>query len=632
MTARRFPVGVEVLGEGRTHARVWTPRRRHVELVPERGDPVPLTSEPGGYFAGFVPGLAAGDLYRYRLDGETSLFPDPASRFQPEGPHGPSQVVDGRGFPWTDGDWGGAGRHGQVIYELHVGTFTPEGTYAAAAARLPALRDLGVTLIEMMPVADFCGRFGWGYDGVDLWAPTRLYGQPDDLRRFVDAAHRGGVGVILDVVYNHLGPDGNYLETFSPGYFTDRYENEWGKALNFDGSHAGPVREFFVENAGYWIDEFHFDGLRLDATQQIFDTSPEHVIAAIGRRVRQAAGKRATIIVAENEPQETRLVRPAEAGGYGLDALWNDDFHHSARVALTGRNEAYYSDHLGRPQELLSAIRWGYLYQGQRYRWQKQRRGTPALDLEADNFVLCLENHDQVANSGRGERLTLLTSPGELRAMTALLLLAPGTPMLFQGQEFGSTRPFLYFADHGPDLARLVAAGRREFLSQFPSLATAVSQAAIPDPSAEATFSACKLDWDESRSNAHLLALHRDLLAMRRQDAAFRQQRADRVHGAVLAPDAFVLRFFGDDGDRLLLVNLGADLELVPAPEPLLAPPAGGRWRPIWSSEDPRYGGSGVAPIEDEERGFRLPARSAAVLAPDGGESPSPSFLRSGRG
>ena len=296
---------------------------------------------------------------------------------------------------------------------MHIGTFTQEGTWAAASA-VARVAAAGITLLEIMPVADFPGRFGWGYDGVNLFAPTRLYGQPDDLRRFVDAAHAVQLGVILDVVYNHLGPDGNYLGSFSDLYFSDRYENEWGEAINFDGPGAGPVREFFLANAGYWIDEFHLDGLRLDATQQIFDASSPHILAEIGQRARSAAGKRQVFLVSENEPQETRLVRPLEDGGYGLDALWNDDFHHSAIVALTGRNEAYYSDHLGKPQEFVSAVKWGFLFQGQRYAWQK-RRGHPALDLAGSNFVNFLENHDQVANSCDGKRVRFQTSPGRWR-------------------------------------------------------------------------------------------------------------------------------------------------------------------------------------------------------------------------
>ncbi|HSF42920.1 MAG TPA: alpha-amylase family glycosyl hydrolase, partial [Thermoanaerobaculia bacterium] len=316
---------------GGVHFRVWAPRRRKVEVVFEGGPGLELSAEGGGYFSGLAPEAGAGALYRYRLD-DGDAFPDPASRFQPQGPHGPSQVIDPSTFAWTDRGWPGITREGQVLYEMHVGTFTPEGTWEAASRELPELAELGITVLELMPVAEFPGEFGWGYDGVDLFAPYHLYGEPDDFRRFVDRAHAAGLGVILDVVYNHLGPDGNYLKQFSEGYFTDRYKNDWGEAINFDGEGSGAVREFFLANAGYWIAELHLDGLRLDATQDVKDASKDHILAAIARRAREAAGERPIYLVAENEPQETRLVRPPEEGGYGIDALWNDDYHHSAMV------------------------------------------------------------------------------------------------------------------------------------------------------------------------------------------------------------------------------------------------------------------------------------------------------------
>jgi len=621
-------VGAEVSPSGGAHFRVWAPRRARVEVVTEsaageRLSAFALEAEEGGYFSTFDGEARDGTLYRFRLDGDDGyLYPDPASRFQPEGPHGPSRVVDPSLFDWTDGDWRGLPLRGQVIYELHVGTFTPEGTFAAAARELTELADTGITVVELMPVADFPGRFGWGYDGVNMFAPSRLYGGPDDLRRFADEAHRAGVAVILDVVYNHFGPDGNYLGQFSPDYITDRHDNDWGDALNFDGDNSAPVREFFTANAGYWIDEFHLDGLRLDATQQIFDASDDHILAAVAREVRRAAAGRETIIVAENEAQEARLARPVERGGYGLDALWNDDFHHSARVALTGRNEAYYTDYLGRPQELLSAVKYGYLFQGQRFKWQRQRRGSPALDLAPEVFVNCIQNHDQVANSAHGERIHRLTTPGRHRAMTALLLLAPSTPMLFQGQEFSSSAPFLFFADHGEELARLVGKGRADFLAQFRSIATREARAALAEPSAAETFERCKLDFSERERNRAAYDLHRDLLRLRRDDAAFSAQLPRGLDGAVLDREAFVLRFFGgDDGgdgggdDRLLFVNLGPDLNLNPAPEPLLAPPADTVWSILWSSEHPRYGGAGTPPLETDEN-WRVPGHAAVALRP----------------
>ena len=621
MDTRRLPVGAEALPDG-THFRVWAPRRREVEVVLESGRATgthPLTAEDAGYFAGFVPGAADGDRYRYRLDRDAA-YPDPASRGQPDGPHGPSVVVDPSRFAWTDGEWRGMSLAGQVIYELHVGTFTREGTWAAAARELPELAAVGVTVIEVMPVAEFPGRFGWGYDGVNLFAPTRLYGTPDDFRRFVDAAHAVGLGVILDVVYNHLGPDGNYLTQFAAAYFTDRHANEWGEAINFDGPDSGPVREFYTANAGYWIDEFHLDGLRLDATQAIQDDSPKHILAEIGRRVRAAARGRATIIVNENESQHARIVRPEASGGYGLDGLWNDDFHHSAMVALTGRNEAYYSDHAGLPQEFVSAAKYGYLFQGQRYSWQDTRRGTSALDLPPWAFVNFTQNHDQIANSGHGLRCRATSSPGRYRAVTACVLLFPGTPMLFQGQEFAAAAPFHYFADHEPDLAGKVRTGRTEFMTQFRSLDHPELFGRLPDPADAATFERCKLDFADRERNAVLYAMHKDLLRLRRDDLAFRSRDHRWVDGAVLGDRAFVLRYFqGGTADRLLLVNLGRDLHLEQAPEPLLAPPDGCAWSVLWSSEAVAYGGLGTPPPETED-GWRLIGESALVL----GTTPRP--------
>jgi maltooligosyltrehalose trehalohydrolase len=505
---------------------------------------------------------------------------------------------------------------GQVIYEMHLGTFTPEGTWEAAMRQLPELAATGITAIEIMPLADFAGKFGWGYDGVNLFAPTRLYGTPDDARRFIDRAHSLGMGVLHDVVYNHLGPDGNYLGQFSNDYVTDRYKTDWGPAINYDGPNAGPVRETIAGNAAYWIDEYHFDGLRLDATQNIYDSSGEHILAVISRRVRQAANGRATIVVTENEPQNIQLVRPLESGGYGFDGMWNDDFHHTARVALTGRNEAYFTDYRGTPQEFISAIKRGFLYQGQRYLWQKKRRGTSTVDVPPATFVTFLENHDQISNTG-GKRPWQLSHPGRYRALTALVLLGPGTPMLFQGQEFASSRPFFFFADHQPELARLVYKGRKEFLAQFPSQGHAAMQERVPDPADPATFERCKLDFSEREKHAGLYALHRDLLRLRREDPVFQAQRVGGVDGAVLGSQAFVLRFFGADGDdRLLLINLGSDLLLASAPEPLLAPHEGREWEVLWTSEDVRYGGDSAIAVEGEE-GWRLPGESAVVLRKD---------------
>jgi maltooligosyltrehalose trehalohydrolase len=611
-----LPIGAEPQQDG-VHFRVWAPAsdKAAVEIQRDGGtlEPFSLQAEGNGYFSGLMPGAKAGDHYKVLLN--SGAFPDPASRFQPEGPHGPSQIVDPGTFKWTDAEWRGFGPKEIVLYEMHIGTFTAEGTWSAAMQQLPELKRLGVTTLEVMPIADFPGRFGWGYDGVDLFAPTRLYGNPDDVRRFVNRAHEVGLMVILDVVYNHVGPDGNFLQEFSKDYFSTKYKCEWGEAINFDGENSGRVREFFISNARYWIDEFHFDGLRLDATQQIFDDSKPHVLCEIGKAAREAGGERQIYIVSENEPQHTRLVRGCDAGGYGLNSLWNDDYHHSAMVAATGRMEAYYSDYRGTPQEFISAAKYGYLFQGQWYKWQEKRRGTSALDLSPMNFVVFLQNHDQVANSLRGHRLHKLTSAGKLRALTALTLLNPATPMLFQGEEFAASAPFLYFADHNAELNKLVSKGRGEFLQQFRSISATESRALLAKPGELETFQRCKLDFKDRERNAGVYQMYADLLRLRREDQTMGD--ADLIDGAVLAPEAFVLRYFSEIGDdRLLLVNLGPDLHLNPAPEPLLAPVENRGWRVLWSSESPDYGGGGTPPVETRAN-WMIPSDAAIVMEPD---------------
>jgi len=605
---RRLSGGVELRDTRSADVRVWAPRCRRIEFVVDGGASHELAPADDGMFEGVVSGVAPGTRYWFRLDGDR-VRPDPVSRFQPEGPHGPSEIIDPTVFTWTDHAWTGVAPQSQVLYEMHVGTFTREGTWVAAAEQIEALADLGITVIEMMPVGDFAGRFGWGYDGVNLYAPTRLYGTPDDLRAFVNRAHAIGIGVILDVVYNHLGPDGNYLEEFSADYFTDRYENDWGRAINFEDSE--PARAYFVENAGYWIDEFHFDGLRFDATQDIKDASREHVIASMGRRAREAAGTKRIYLVAENEPQEPKLVRGLPEGGYGLDALWNDDYHHTAVVALTGRREAYYKDYMGSVQEFISCAKYGYLYQGQWYAWQKKRRGAPALDLPSHAFVSYIENHDQVANSAFGRRLHQLSSPGRYRAIAALTLLGPATPLLFQGQEFGSSAPFLFFADHREELRDPIRRGRREFLSQFTSVSDPAVGRALPSPVDEATFRACKLDLNERTTHTPAYTLHRDLLRLRHAHQVI--SNPERIDGAVLRSNAMVLRYFSRAEHYLLIVNLGCDLDLTPAPEPLLAAPGPDGWALLWSSESISYGGNGTAPLDSGSE-WRIPGEAAVLL------------------
>ncbi len=616
--ARRITVGAEVLSpEQGTHFRVWAPQRQRVEVVFESStEKTVLRPEGNGYFSGVASEITAGARYKYSLDGGEA-YPDPASQYQPNGPHGYSQVVDLTSFRWSDAAWPGVKLQGQVIYELHLGTFTPGGTWASAADKLSYLRDTGITLIEVMPVADFPGRFGWGYDGVQPFAPASIYGTPDDMRRFVDEAHAHGLGVILDVVYNHLGPDGNYFAKFSPFYFSAKHKTDWGPAINFDGEGNGPVRELFRENAAYWIRDFHLDGLRLDATQDIHDDTEPHIIGEIGRDARMAAGTRPILLIGENEPQSNRLLKSLEENGFGLDALWNDDYHHSAAVALTGKADAYYTDYRGSPQEFVSAFKYGYLYQGQWYRWQKQRRGTPTLGFPKPAMVNFIQNHDQVANSARGQRCYQLSSPAVFKAVTAMTLLSPGTVMLFQGQEFAASSRFLFFADHKPELAWLIEKGRVDFLSQWRSLGLPEMRRCFDNPAAVSTFEQSKIDHSEVQKHSEVYALHRDLLKLRREDPVISRQGADGLDGAVLSASCFLIRFFspGFQRDRLLLVNLGIDLDVNPAPEPLLAPPESREWATLWSSEAPEYGGCGTAPLDTNEN-WKIPGLSAVLLHP----------------
>jgi maltooligosyltrehalose trehalohydrolase len=595
---------------------VWAPAQSSVALVLEGERDRPMQRRSDGFFTLDVAETHTGQRYWYRL--AQGLRPDPASRFQPEGPLGPSQIVDTRAFDWRDQHSRGAvPRHRHVIYEMHIGTFTKDGTWAAATARLPYLVELGVTTLELMPLAEFAGAFGWGYDGVDLFAPAHIYGTPHDAQRFVDEAHRLGLCVILDVVYNHFGPVGNFFVDFSETVHGGA-PSEWGDSINYDGEGSCPVRQFMMENAAYWIREFHFDGLRLDATHGIHDTSEQHIVSDICRAAREAAAGRELFIVAESEPQDTQLLKGVGAQADGVDAIWNEDWHHAAFVALTGRRQGYFTDYRGTAPEFASMAQRGPLYQGQWYTWQKQHRGGFAIGLSSSHFVSFLENHDQVANTGLGARLFHQVDLAEWRAMTALLLLGPGLPMLFQGQEFGSSRPFAYFAEHEGELAQAVEKGRIEFLSQFAGLATAEMRLQIPKPADRRTFEMSKLDDEERTTNNALFRLHSDLLRLRKTDAVLAGLGTDHVRVEASAPTAAVLllRYLAPSADRLLVVNL-ADDHLSPMNDPLLAPRPSGAWTSMWSSEHPLYGGRGVVDFALDGR-WLIPGRSATLLGPGG--------------
>lgn len=595
---RKYPIGCELLSKKGAHFRVWAPDHKKVDLVLENASSSPvflkMNKEKEGYFSLHVPEAQEGTLYRYRLSNSRRWYADPASRYQPQGPSGPSYVVASQ-YPWKDKEWPGIEAHGHVVYEMHIGTFTELGTFAAAMQELPRLARLGITLIELMPINDFPGHFGWGYDGVNLFAPSRLYGTPKNVKEFIDKAHRLGIGVVLDVVYNHLGPEDNSMVHYAKEYLSATFSTDWGQAINFDSWQS---REFFLINACYWIQEFHFDGLRVDATPWFFSSTPVHILAELTQVIKKAGGKRKTLAIAENEPQDTRLIRPLSDGGYGFDLIWNDDFHHTALVRLTGKREAYYTDYLGSPQEFISSIKHGFLYQGQYYAWQKKPRGTPCLDAPAYAFMNFLENHDQVANSGHGMRLHLQSDPGNYKAMTCLFLLSPNTPLIFQGQEFNSQQPFYYFSDHSSSLSPLIKKGRRKELSQFPRLATSEVRKVLREPENPLTFTQSKLQTEEMHTQSHITALFEDLIKLRKKDPVFKKMYQIKIDGAVLGTDSFLIRYFGEeDGDRLLIINFGADYYFNPSPEPLLAPGIDQDFEILWSSESLIYGGAGTPPI-----------------------------------
>lgn len=585
----RLERGATVTPDG-VRFEVWAPRARSVAVrvaTERRHADHPLASDGDGVFSGEVRGLRAGARYRYVLDGARAL-PDPVSRSQPEGVHGPSAVVDPSAFRWTDAGWRGLAMPDYVIYELHVGTFTPEGTFDAAIAHLGELRALGVTAVEVMPVAEFPGPRNWGYDGVHLYAPQSSYGGPEGLRRFVDAAHRVGLAVVLDVVYNHVGPEGNYLDAFGP-YFTERYRTPWGRAVNYDDAGSDEVRRFVVDNARYWVTEYHVDGLRLDAIHGIFDFSPTHVLREVADAVHAQARAlgRQVVVIGESDLNDPRVV-DARRYGWGLDAQWADDFHHAVHAFLTGERSGYYADY-GGSEMIARALARPFVYAGERSPHRGRRHGAPAEGMPRWRFVVCLQNHDQVGNRATGERLSRLTTPERRKVATALLLLSGYVPLIFMGEEYGERNPFQYFVSHGdPDLVEAVRQGRR---AEFASFGWGEE---VPDPQSEETFARSRLERVAARSaeQTALRHLYEDLLRLRREEPALRpgDARVRVAHHA--ATDRIVLFLTPTTGQGRPLVaffNLGADAQGFRVP--------GGaerRWRCLLSTTDARYGGPGA--------------------------------------
>ncbi len=602
--------GVPPLGAwsepGRLCWRVWAPGHERVELVlfgadGKPGQKLPMRSEgtQGGYFYAELPGGSPGQLYKLEVDG-LGPFPDPWSRAQPQGVHGPSQVVTAD-FAWTDAGWQGRRADSLVIYEVHVGTATPEGTFEALIPRLSALRALGVNTLELMPLASFPGKHNWGYDGVQLYAPTQAYGGPEGLRRLVDAAHGAGLAVLIDAVYNHFGPDGNYLGCYSPPYFTGRHHTPWGDAVNYDGEQSAPVRELVLRNVEMWIRDYHADGLRLDAAHAIIDDGEPHLLLEIVERARAAGQGREVVIIAEDERNEQRLVTPRAQQGLGLDGVWADDFHHQLRRAFAGDSEGYYQDYTGSAEDLAATLRKGWFYEGQRSKNLGHARGTPAAGVEPFRFVHCIQNHDQVGNRADGARLGQHVSPAAYRAMSALLLLSPYTPLLFMGQEWNASTPFLYFTQHNEGLGRLVTEGRRKEFAGFEGFAGAE----VPDPQAEETFQRSVLRWEEAQRPPHagVLALYRELLRLRAEEPTLQARGRDSFEARAVGSTGVLLERRAGSERLTVLVNIQGTLES-------LAPPGA---RPVLWSEDPRFGG-GVDEAPLREGRARLAGPSALVL------------------
>ncbi|WP_018879546.1 malto-oligosyltrehalose trehalohydrolase [Thioalkalivibrio sp. ALE9] len=546
-----------------TTVRVWVPEANRVEL--ECGDNrMPMDHQADGWWSLETEQVVHGSDYAFHVDGN-GPFPDPRSAWQPQGVHGPSRWLDHARFDWHDAGWQAPPLAAAVIQEIHVGTFTPTGSFDGVTERLDHLAELGVTHLELMPVAEFPGARGWGYDGVNLYAPHHAYGGPEGLKRLVDACHQRGLAVLLDVVYNHLGPDGNYLAQFGP-YFTDRYQTPWGEAVNLDGPDSDAVRRFFIDNARMWLRDYHLDGLRLDAVHAIVDTSATHFLeqlAAEVQRLGRALGRH-LVVIAENDRNDPRVTRPVEVGGYGLDAQWNEDFHHALHALLTGESDGYYAD-FGQLADLARVLTRGLAYDGRYSRYRRRTHGRPASDLPGRRFIGCLQNHDQVGNRALGDRISEGVSPGLLKIGAALVMTSPFVPMLFQGEEWAAATPFLYFTDHSDaDLGHAVTEGRQR---EFAAFRRDTDAGSIPNPQSRETFERSRLDWDELAHEPHagILEWYRALIALRHAHPAFADDRLEGIEA----------RF--DEAARWLIVHrpgLRVACNLHPAPQRLACPGA----------------------------------------------------------
>lgn len=608
-------LGAIPLGDGSCSFRVWAPRaeRLAVHLVAPEVKLVPLQKGQAGYFHGVVEGVAPGARYFYRLDGAKDR-PDPASRFQPEGVHGPSQVM-ATDFAWEDQGWRGLDLRDYVIYELHVGTFTPEGTFAAIIPHLQELTELGITALELMPVAQFPGNRNWGYDGVYPFAVQNSYGGPEELKRLVNACHRHGLAVILDVVYNHLGPEGNYLWDYG-FYFTDRYRTPWGDAVNFDGPHSDEVRRFFLENALYWLSDCRIDALRLDGLHAIIDRSPRtflEELAQAGHGQGERSGRR-VYLVAESDLNDVRLIRPPELGGYGLDAHWNEDFHHALHTLLTGEKDGYYQD-FGELGQMAKGFREGFIYSGEYSPYRQRRHGSSSRGLPGHRFIVFAQNHDQVGNRLRGERLTQLLSLEALKLVAGAIILSPFIPLLFMGEEYGEVAPFQYFVSHSdPELVEAVRRGRWEEFAAFGW------QAEPADPQSEETFQRSRLNHSLRQKERHRVVweYYRELLEVRRKVAGFGGlKEVNREVYAYEKEKALMVRCPGRKAETALLLNFSEK------PASLSFSWPGGRWEKVLDSAEARWWGPGSpappALQADGEISLTLAPRSIVLFVRHGG-------------
>ena len=587
----RLGTGAGVLPGGGVEFRVWAPRASSMSVRIEgaRGSVTPMTRTDDGTFEARVSSAGPGDDYMYVIDGDRAR-PDPVSRWQPRGVHGPSRVVDPRARAPDEGLRKPLDLRDLVLYEIHVGTFTPEGTFDAAAQKLGHLRELGVHAVELMPVAEFPGSRNWGYDGVHPYAPQSTYGGPEGLSRLVAACHREGLAVILDVVYNHLGPEGNYLADYGP-YFTDRYRTPWGAALNFDGPGSDHVRSYFVDNALYWLNELGFDGLRLDAIHGIFDLGARHILEEIASAAHDEAARagRRAILIAESDLNDPRVITPPERGGHGMDAQWSDDFHHALHARLTGARHGYFAD-FGSLGAIEKAITKGFVYDGEYSAFRERKHGRSSAGCAGQELVVYTQNHDQIANGSGGSRHGSLLSPAAQRLAAVALLTAPNVPMFFMGQEYGETAPFSYFTSHGdPALAKAVREGRRAEFAGFGW------EHGLADPQDQATFERSKLDWTKLSRAPHgeLLLLHKDLLRLRAAHPCLRNGRKDLVTIACSEEHGFMVvqRWDPSGSTALVLLNFSPHAQALP-----ILDAAGPRWELALHTADPRYGGDGPAP------------------------------------